>query len=191
MPQPKENLSFAWQVHRLRFRLFVIAQAFVAAVFWLFMASLWSLLHQTGLAWVAWLLLGSWIVIALPALVLQLQALADLVSYAITGRLHFFPLNNARAKNADPSSSNLSPNTLRRMVIVIWSFGLLSPISAFATWTFLVIMRLPKHAQVAAEPIPTFAFEVRRVYRTERSLDTIVMEDILQRFSPRRMTAAF
>jgi hypothetical protein len=154
------------------------------------MSSMWALLHSIGLRWVAWLILGTWTVIALPALVLQFQALADLLSYSVTGRLHFFPLATARANNEEPTTSLMSPKTLRRVVIVIWSFGLLSPISAFATWTVLVIMRLPKHAQVAVEPIPTFAFEVRRVFNTERRLDTIVTEDILQRLSYRRATAA-
>lgn len=180
---------WAWQRHRLGLRLFVMGNAVLAAAFWLGMRATWILLHHAGLAWIAWAILMTWFVIALPALLIQVQALADLASYLLTGRVHFFPLNRARANDAgaEGEASPLSERTIRRIAAVVWAFGVCSPISAFATWTYIVVMRLPASARARAAVPTTFRAERIRIINLERRFDALALEEMITRITPSRM----
>lgn len=191
----KVNVTWSYQLWRLRFRTYVMAQALLTALFWFTIAAISGALNQRGFGGVAWIIVAVWLFLAIPGLLFQVQTIADIASYILTGRTTYYPAMVQRLKSGETVRQfQQLPPTVRNFVVRIapWvGFASdVSPLSAIASWGSIVLARLPS---VAHEPPPKLAihyvtFSVAR--EEHKRLEAIVFEDIVERVLGRRMPTA-
>ncbi len=181
----------AWlqlQLLRLTTRAAIMASGILAAAFWTAALILGAWLQSFGLAWLAWMLLAVWCVLALPALYVDAILLADLLNYLLTGRTYFFPIMERvthAATNEEvmrilhellPSAwlpahpPQLGPAAARvrailsRLGVVI---ALTSPFGCLSSWAMLVLLRAPASVQEREQ-------RVRWAMRDKRQMERIL-----------------
>ncbi len=189
------NVTWSYQLWRLRFRVYVMGQAFLAAFFWFAVAVISGELNALGIGGLTWVLVGVWLLFAIPGLLFQIQTIADVASYVLTGRLTYYPAILERLKSGETERQfkQLPPNVQRfilRILPIVAVAGEVSPLSAIASWGAIVLARLPS---LAHEPVPklTLRYVPFRIARQEhKRLEAVVFEDIVERFLRRRMPTA-
>jgi len=189
------NVTWSYQLWRLRFRAYVMAQAFLTALFWLAIAAISGELNARGLGGLAWVIVGVWLFFAIPGLLFQIQTIADIASYILTGRTTYYPAILERLKSGETERQfkQLPPNAQRFILRILPIVGFaadVSPFSAIASWGSIVLARLPS---IAHEPAPklTLRYVPFTVARQEhKRLEAVVFEDIVERFFGHRMPTA-
>jgi hypothetical protein len=169
--EPSPVMAFlAHQVDRFRLRWLSIGKGIASALFWTLALILHSWLTYYGLAAVGYALLAAWFVLALPALFYQLALIVDVVSYALLGKISFYP--NVILRIAEqPMPIATTPR--ERFVFFMSAFtSVTSPLSALSTWALIVLFRAPPstHLQVG---------EPRRVIQLQRKTERRIFADIL------------
>jgi hypothetical protein len=186
--QPYEERKHSWryQLFRVRFRLFVLLHACVAAAFWFLMSALSGKLNQSGYGWVIWVAVAAWVICAFPSIVIQMQTLADILSFVSSGTIHYYPLAMAMIEAGEYERRFASYRHSRRRFITAYAAiaylaGTAFPISAIAAWGMLVVQRLPNTAHRT----------IREARVTRKKLEFALVEDIADRLggSPRPIAA--
>lgn len=184
----REQLDITWryQLWRIRFRAYVLWQALGAALFWFGMMLLSGLLNANGIGWLAWIVVGGWLFFAIPGLLFQIQTIADIASYLLTGRTTFYPAIMQRLESGEVDRQfNELPLEVRKFVhrvLPIVGFASdTSPLSALATWASIVLARLPLSAHTPKDTpgIQSMTFTAAR--REHKRVETAVFEDIVER----------
>lgn len=191
------NVSWSYQLWRLRFRAYVMVQAFCAALFWFALAVLSGTLNQSGLGWIAWVIVGLWAFFAIPGLLFQIQTIADIASYLLTGRTNFYPAMRKRIESGEIERqfAELSPRVRKasnRLFPIVVFAAATSPLSAVAAWGSIVLARLPSSAhEPAPKPTPPYQYATFTFARQQhRKFEAAVYEDIVDRLLGRRMSTA-
>ncbi len=191
----KVNVTWSYQLWRLRFRTYVMAQALLTALFWFTVAVISGALNIRGYGGVAWVIVTVWLLFAIPGLLFQIQTIGDIASYLLTGRTTFYPAVLQRLKSGETERQfKQLPMGAQRFIIriapMVGFASDVSPLSAIASWGSIVLARLPS---VAHEPPPKLelryvTFNVAR--QEHKRLEAVVFEDIVERFVGRRMPTA-
>ena len=151
------------------------------------MVSLSSFLNQIGIGWMIWGLCAAWLFLALPMMLFQLRVIADIAGYVLTGKTIYFPvmLESVRTGEAE-RQFNALPEDRKRDIVRLWPFvwaaGVVSPLSALAAWSFLILVRLP-HSAHEPSPAPDPWGIGKLIQRT-------VFEEVVERFSEPDLPAA-
>jgi hypothetical protein len=190
----KVNVTWSYQLWRLRFRAYVMAQAFLTALFWFAVLVISGALNQYGLGSIAWIVVSVWLFFGIPGLLFQVQTIADITSYIFTGRTTFYPAILERVKSGETERqfNQLPPNVRRfilRILPVVGFAADVSPLSAIASWGSIVLARLPSVAhQPAPPPARYVTFAIAR--EEHKRLEAIVFEDIVERLLGSRLPTA-
>lgn len=139
-------------------RLSMIGDAATVAVFWPFAIAAAAVLAHSGFSWLAWLLLGLWVALALPAIAVQLFGITDALLYALTRRVILLPgmmvflLRHVSVVMeretwsqalAEPSERGRT----RRERWNVWGVpGMTMPTSMVARWCWAVVSKAPESA---------------------------------------------
>jgi hypothetical protein len=169
------------QGRRALVRWFTLRYSVIAVAFWTLALTLGAWLTHWGLAWLAWALLLAWTYFALPALMVQVQAIVDVLGYYITGRTHFYPLllELANTEEFRRKTDPLSPGAqrfLRRTERLFVFAGNTTPIVGIAVWAFIVLVRMPARAHVRVTRT-----ELKHAVSTARHIESVAAHEFAGR----------
>lgn len=158
-------------------------------------------LKHLGAGWVVPVVFGTWVVVALPVLYLDLSLILDMAGYMFTGRVHVFPALLAFDHATSAAERNYWADAIRppgmpardltqreedslratiersRVLRGILAFiDASSPFSCFALWSMIVLARIPTKAYVLTRP--------SQARRMKLAADRTVYEDTLCRLAP-------
>jgi hypothetical protein len=143
---------------RVSLRLSMIGDAATVAVFWPVAIAAAAVLAGSGYSWLAWLLLGLWVALALPAIAVQLFGITDALLYALTRRVILLPgmtmfllrhVSEAmeRESRSQAPTQPLEPGGRRREHWSVWGIaGMTMPTSMVARWCWAVVSQAPESA---------------------------------------------
>lgn len=135
----------AEQGGRLALRVWVLLHGIAAAVFWALFFICWTGLVHVGLAWVGWALVGVYLVVAAPFLILQAVMVTDLLAYVVIGQTFAFgTIDEIVEKFARANPARLQ--TIPWRLHLLFFFADVSPISSIAIWSLVVLKRMPTEA---------------------------------------------
>jgi hypothetical protein len=166
-----------YQKARVHVRLLALARAACAAIFWTVALITGTWLVHWELGWLARLLLIAWITVSLPAIMLQVAMLLDVMNYVVTRRILVLPYLHEVL--GSESAQNNSP--VGRITDWVAAIALVtSPLSGVATWSFHVLSDLPQSARIPLLNVnPT---DRRRTARRRREQALQTRDDL--RWSP-------
>jgi hypothetical protein len=136
----------------------MIGDAATAAVFWPFAIAAAAVLAGSGYSWLAWLLLGLWVALALPAIAVQLLGITDALLYALTRRVILLPgmtvflLRHVsevmeRESRSQGFAESSERGRRRRERWNVWGVaGMTMPTSMVARWCWAVVSKAPESA---------------------------------------------
>lgn len=138
---------------RVSLRLSMIGDAATVAVFWPFAIAAAAALAGVGYSWLAWLSLGLWVALALPAIAVQLFGITDALLYALTRRVILLPAmtvfllrHRSAVMERGPWSQALARGR-RRERLNVWGVpGMTMPTSMVARWCWAVVSKAPESA---------------------------------------------
>lgn len=139
------------QLSRALFRLRLVILASFALGFWVLAISGATWLVSWGYGWLAGLLALAWLILASPALLVQVALILDVAFYFLTQRSYFFAVLRESRRPADE---------VRRKGWVYWIVQVgayTSPLGALSVWSYGVLIRLPERlhaATIEAQPQP-------------------------------------
>lgn len=138
-------------------RWFVMRYAVLSTCFWTVAIGIAAWLVHWEMNWLVWVLGAVWAYLSLPGVAVQLLLIADLVLYALTGRIAVYPafLAQDRDKPHEQGQPPQGRTTRESVLTPAFRFAAdVSPLIALATWALVVLARMPVTAHVAAtEPV--------------------------------------
>jgi hypothetical protein len=146
------------QARRVVLRWFVIAAALRSLAFWTLAILGAAWLVHWGFGWAVAVLAGAWFYFLIPVVLTQLQLIVDVLSCGITGRSIFFPRVLEMIENDELNKRRMSqPPRVRRYIratqLIYKVAGDTSPLAAVATWSLIVLIRMPLTAHRKAIPV--------------------------------------
>lgn len=130
------------QLVRARLRWYVFSHGLQSAIFWTFYVTLWALAAQAGFGWIGWYGIVIYVLALAPLLVLQFMLVADLFAFIVIGKIFAFP--TLLKLWTDWQSRNPQRITVTPRMRVFAFIGNSSPLSSLATWSLIVLARMPE-----------------------------------------------
>ncbi len=141
---------------RISLRLSMIGDAATVAVFWPVAIAAAAVLAGSGYSWLAWLLLGLWVALALPAIAVQLFGITDALLYALTRRVILLPgmmvflRYVSEGVEGESRTQELAKPAVRGRRSERWDVrdvpGMTMPTSMVARWCWAVVSNAPESA---------------------------------------------
>ena len=132
-------------MNRLALRAWLMLHGIASAVFWTLFLIGWSLAASAGFAWVGWVGLMLYVIVASPVLIFQAVLIADLFAYVVIGKIFAYPAIDAVANEyARMNPDRVARPSLAAKMLLFVSDA--SPLSSFALWSMVVLGRMPEAA---------------------------------------------
>jgi hypothetical protein len=179
-PEERRRLGF-WQLQARRFelRFMVMRYALVSVLFWTFAMLVVAWLRTIGLEAVAWIAGIIWLYFAVPTLYVHAQFILDVLGYAIMRRTYFFPELRKMAEDEEAEPRRIAAMTPRARAVYLAlrpyfrAASFTSPLVGVATWSLIVLVRMPSSAHLQRTEARS---EMIRVIRIGRGIETIVTD---------------
>ncbi len=166
------------ELSRIHLRWVVLRYGIYSAVFWTLVLVGAAWLKHLGLTPIVWILLTVWLLVSLPALIVQTSALVDILNYILSGEIFLLrrfitrSRMGARSPVGEPAPPTPAealthlrdtpqvPSGAMRALIRFASDT--SPLAPLSTWALVVLFRLPTAALIsrhAAASLPRVRHE--------------------------------
>lgn len=174
------------QMRRLEVRWFVVQFALLSLGFWTLAILASSWLIALGIGWLRWPLFLVWLVLALPAIVTQLQLLVDILSYGITGRLHFYPLMLEMVNSGEYERRlAMLPPDVQRFIAAVspitTAVAFTTPFIALTIWSAIVLVRTRGVEQIEIDRRIIRKHEMRRALELTRRFETATVAEFAEK----------
>jgi hypothetical protein len=139
--------TFSYQMGRVRARSVAFSRAIASAAFWLLALVAYAQLEAAGLRVFGILVLASWVVLSLPAVVFQLALVLDVLNYVLTRRVLIYPFLQSKY-DIPQAKGHKEPWGMRVWRGIVTLVVITSPLSGIATWFTNVLSDIPTEAYV-------------------------------------------
>lgn len=145
-----------YQADRVRARYMAFRFSVTSVFFWGFFLAIGAWLDEFGLRGVFMVLLVAWILISIPAVLVQLGMILDIAQFALTHRTLLYPVLHRRLTAYHRCASGERLWGHEQIPRVIANLAVqTSPISGISTWCYYVLSRLPGTANAAFTRTPS------------------------------------